>query len=154
MSRLKIVLKDAVEKLGEPGDVVSVAGGYARNYLIPKGLAVPATKGNIKHASNWRDSRATREARELRSATELKSKLEAQLLVVQAQAGPDGRLFGSVTAAQIAEAIGSATGTQIDRHEIEIADPIRHLGMHEVVIPIRGEVSALVRVEVVAGGSE
>lgn len=154
MSRMKIVLRGAVAKLGEAGDVVIVAGGYARNYLIPKGLAVPATKGNVKHASTWRDSRASREAREQRSASELKAKLEGQLLVVKAQAGPDGRLFGSVTPAQIAEAISSTTGAEIDRHKIEVTEPIRHLGMHEVVIPIHGEVSALVRVEVVAGGAE
>ncbi|MGH2758159.1 MAG: 50S ribosomal protein L9 [Actinomycetota bacterium] len=151
---MKIVLRGAVAKLGEAGDVVIVAGGYARNYLIPKGLAVPATKGNVKHASTWRDSRASREAREQRSASELKAKLEGQLLVVKSQAGPDGRLFGSVTPAQIAEAISSTTGAEIDRHKIEVTEPIRHLGMHEVVIPIHGEVSALVRVEVVAGGAE
>jgi large subunit ribosomal protein L9 len=154
MSRMKIVLKGAVAKLGEAGDVVTVAGGFARNYLIPQGLAVPATKGNVRHAATWRDSRTSRDAREHRSAEELKAKLEAQLLVVQAQAGPDGRLFGSVTPAQIVEAIASAVGAEIDRHRIEVAEPIRHLGMHEVVIPIHGEVSALVRVEVVAGGAE
>lgn len=151
---MKIVLKGAVPKLGEAGDVVTVAGGFARNYLIPKGLAVPATKGNVRHAETWRDSRASRDAREQRSAEELKAKLEAQLLVVQAQAGPDGRLFGSVTPAQIAEAISAAVGAEIDRHRIEVAEPIRHLGMHEVAILIHGEVSALVRVEVVAGGAE
>lgn len=136
-------------KLGDAGDIVTVAGGYARNYLIPRGLAVPATKGNVKHAETWRDSRAIREARDRTQAEDLKAKLEAQRLVVPAQAGPDGRLFGSVTAAQIAETIAATAGIEIDRHRIELAEPIRHLGIHEVAVAIHGEVSAQVAVEVV-----
>jgi large subunit ribosomal protein L9 len=149
MSKAKIILRQAVDNLGEVGDLVTVAGGYARNYLIPRGLAVPATKGNIKHAETWRSSRATRDAKELTTAEQLKSKLEAQPLVITAQAGPDGRLFGSVTAAQIAEVIAGTLGAEIDRHRIELAEPIRHLGLHVVAVPIHSEVSAQVTVEVV-----
>lgn len=149
MSRAKIILKQAVPNLGEVGEQVTVAGGYARNYLFPRGLAVPATKGNIKHAETWRSSRATRDAKERTQAEDLKRTLESQPLVVQAQAGPDGRLFGSVTAAQIAEAIASTLQATVDRHSIQLAEPIRHLGLHEVVVPIHGDVSAQVTVEVV-----
>ncbi len=149
MSRMKVILRGAVAKLGDAGDIVTVAGGYARNYLIPRGLAVPATKGNVKHAETWRNSRATRETRERTHAEDLKAKLEAQSLVVPAQAGPDGRLFGSVTAAQIADTIAATAGVEIDRHRIELAEPIRHLGIHEVTVVIHGEVSAQVAVEVV-----
>lgn len=149
MTRMKIILRGAVPKLGDAGDVVTVAGGYARNYLIPRGLAVPATKGNVKHAETWRNSRASREARERTQAEELKTRLEAQPLVVEAQAGPDGRLFGSVTSAQIAEAIAATAGADVDRHAIELPEPIRHLGLHEVKVSLRGDVSAQVSVEVV-----
>ncbi|HYZ92688.1 MAG TPA: 50S ribosomal protein L9 [Actinomycetota bacterium] len=149
--RMKIILREAVPKLGDAGDVVTVAGGYARNYLLPRGLAVAATKGNLRHAETWRTSRTAREGRERAQAEELKTVLESKPLVVTAQAGPDGRLFGSVTAAQVAEAIAAASGTQIDRHAIELAEPIRHLGMHEVRIPIYGDVEAQVTVEVVEG---
>jgi large subunit ribosomal protein L9 len=103
----------------------------------------------VKHAETWRNSRATRETRERTHAEDLKAKLEAQSLVVPAQAGPDGRLFGSVTAAQIADTIAATAGVEIDRHRIELAEPIRHLGIHEVTVVIHGEVSAQVAVEVV-----
>ena len=150
---MKIILRQPVPKLGEVGDVVTVAGGYARNYLLPRGLAVPASKGNLAHAETWRTSRSTREARERSQAEDLKTRLEAQPLVVRAQAGPDGRLFGSVTAAQVTEAIASSSGASIDRHTIELAEPIRHLGLHEVRVPLYADVAAQVTVEVVEGGA-
>ncbi len=153
MSRVKIILRESVEKLGDVGDVVTVAGGFARNYLIPRGLAVPATKGNVKHAETWRNSRATRDARDKANAEEVKSKFESQPFVIGAQAGPDGRLFGSVTAAQIAEAISTSLGVEIDRHAIDLAEPIRHLGLHEVSISVLSDVTAQVTVEVVEGSS-
>ncbi len=149
--RMKVILREPVAKLGEVGDVVTVAGGYARNYLLPRGLAVAATKGNLTHAQTWRTSRAAREGRDRAQAEETKARLEAQPLVVKAQAGPDGRLFGSVTAAQIAEAIGATAGAQIDRHSIVLPEPIRHLGLHEVRIPVYEDLEAQVTVEVVEG---
>lgn len=149
--RMKVILREPVDKLGEIGDVVTVAGGFARNFLLPRGLAVPATKGNLKHAETWRTSRAVRDSRERTQAEELKGRLEAQPLVVTAQAGPDGRLFGSVTAVQIAEVIVESMGADIDRHSIELPEPIRHLGLHEVRVPIHAEVEALVTVEVIEG---
>jgi large subunit ribosomal protein L9 len=153
MGRLKVVLRQPVETLGEVGDVVTVAGGYARNYLIPRGLAVPATKGNVKHAETWRQSRSTRDSREQGHAEELKTKLGSRPLVVTAQAGPDGRLFGSVTAAQIADAIAAEFGSPVDRHLIELAEPIRHLGLHEVTIPLHPEVTAVLTLEVTEAAS-
>src|SRR5688572_31303766 len=118
MARMKIVLRQAVPKLGEPGDQVSVAGGFARNYLIPRGLAVPATKGNLKQASDWQNSKAARQAKERSGAEQLKAKLESQPLAVVAQAGPDGRLFGSITAADVSAAIASQYSVEVDRHAI------------------------------------
>jgi large subunit ribosomal protein L9 len=146
---MKVVLRQEVPKLGEVGDVVTVTGGFARNFLIPRGLAVPATKGSIKQSDDWRQSRGAREAKGVRQARDLKQKIEAQPLSVAAQAGPDGRLFGSITAAQIAEALKERLDTDIDRHGIELSEPIRHLGFHSVQIKLHGEVSADVTLEVV-----
>lgn len=150
MSRVKVVLRQQVSKLGDPGDLVTVSGGYARNYLIPRGLAVPATKGNLKQASDWASSRASREAKERSNAEALKAKLEAQPLAVTAQAGPDGRLFGSVTASDVSVALAAQLEVEIDRHDVELPEPIRHLGTHDVRIPLGGGVTAAVTVEVTA----
>ena len=151
--RTKVILRQPVAQLGDVGDIVTVAGGFARNYLFPRGLAVAATKGSVKHAETWRSSRATREGRERTQAGELKTRLEAQPLTVTAQAGPDGRLFGSVTAAQISEAISTTLGADIDRHTIDLSEPIRHLGLHEVQVRVHAEVTAQVTVEVVEGSA-
>ena len=152
MARMKVVLRQAVDKLGEAGEQVTVAGGFARNYLIPRGLAVPATKGNIRQASDWQNSRSAKLVRELQGAETLKAKLEAQPLPVTAQAGPDGRLFGSITAADVSGAISALHSLDIDRHRIELAEPIRHLGLHEVRVPLHADVVARVTVEVSAAG--
>jgi large subunit ribosomal protein L9 len=147
MARMKIVLKEPVAKLGNAGDLVTVAGGYARNYLIPRGLAVAATKGALKQAEHWAKGQTEREAKERTGAEELRSKLEATPLKLTARAGPDGRLFGSVTANDVAQAINAQQGTQIDRHDIEL-EPIRSLGVHTARIPLFTDVVAEVTVEV------
>lgn len=150
MAKMKVVLKEPVPKLGEIGDVVSVAGGYARNFLIPRGFAVPATKGNVKHADTWKQSKAARLTKVVTEANQLKTKLESAPLAITAQAGPDGRLFGSITTTQIAEALGARVGIEVDRHAIELAEPIRHLGLHEVKVALGAEVTAVVTVEATA----
>lgn len=150
MARMKIVLRQPVEKLGEIGDVVSVAGGFARNYLIPRGLAVPATKGNVKHADTWKQSKAAKTAKEKADAEAMRLKLESLRLTVEAQAGPDGRLFGSVTAANIAEAIKASGDVDVDRHAVELEEPIRHLGVHDVAVRLAPDVEAKISVEVTA----
>jgi large subunit ribosomal protein L9 len=147
MARMKVVLKEPVAKLGEAGDLVTVAGGYARNFLIPRGLAVAATKGSLKHAEHWAKSQGAREAKERTGAEELKARLEAQPLRVTAQAGPDGRLFGSVTANDVSQALASQSGIQIDRHDVEL-EPIKSLGVHTARISLHPEVTAELTVEV------
>jgi len=149
MARVKVVLREPVEKLGDPGDIVTVAGGFARNFLIPRGLAVAATKGNVKQAETWAAGRSAKVAKELADATALKARLEAQPVRLTANAGPDGRLFGSITNAAVAEGISRDFGIEIDRHAIELAEPIRHLGMHEVRVNLPAEVTAVVTVEAV-----
>jgi large subunit ribosomal protein L9 len=152
MAKMKIVLKQAVTNLGDAGDQVSVSGGYARNFLIPRGFAVPATKGNVKQADTWRNSKAAGEAREKLQAEQLRDKLRSAPVTVTAQAGPDGRLFGSVTAADVAQAIGSQLGVEVDRHQIEL-EPIKHLGVHEVKISLHPEVSTDIPVEVLSASA-
>lgn len=149
MSKMKIVLKQAVDKVGDAGDQVTVAGGFARNFLIPRGIAVPATKGNVSQADTWRNSKSAKEAREKTSAEQLRDKIRSAPLSVTAQAGPDGRLFGSVTAADVAQAISGTFGVEIDRHAIDL-EPIKHVGVHEVRVKLHPEVSAEIPVEVVA----
>jgi large subunit ribosomal protein L9 len=148
---VKVVLREPVAKLGGAGDVVAVAGGFARNFLIPRGLAVPATKGNLRQAEHFASSEAARTAKEAAESSALKVKLESAPLRVAAHAGPDGRLFGSITTAQIADALSAAAGTPMDRHSIELAEPIRHLGLHEVRVNLPADVVATITVEAVEG---
>jgi large subunit ribosomal protein L9 len=152
MAKMKIVLKQPVTNLGDAGDQVSVSGGYARNFLIPRGFAVPATKGNVKQAEVWRNSKSAKEGREKLQAEQVRDKLRSAPLTVSAQAGPDGRLFGSVTAADVAEAIGAQLGVEVDRHQVEL-EPIKHLGVHDVRVTLHPEVVAELPVEVLAASA-
>lgn len=147
MADMKIVLTEDIDNVGEMGEVVKVAGGYARNYLIPRGLAVAATKGNVRHAEQWRQQREARAQKEVNEAKQLKQRLETVPLRIPAQAGPDGQLFGSITTAHLAEAISAVLDTSIDRQSIELDEPIRHLGFHEVSINLHPDVTANVTVE-------
>jgi len=149
MARMKVVLRTPHPKLGEAGEVVTVSGGYARNYLIPRGLAVAATKGNVKHADSWKQSKEALAAKEVQTAEAVKATLESVPLRISAQAGPEGQLFGSITAAQVAQAIADAYELDIDRHTIELPEPIRHLGFHEVQARLHADVIARVTVEAV-----
>jgi large subunit ribosomal protein L9 len=152
VARMKVVLREVVPQLGEPGEVVTVSGGYARNYLIPRGMAVVANKGNLKQAEDWKNSKAAQLARARANAEQLKGQLESASLKVTAQAGPDGQLFGQVTAANLAEAIEAQIGATVDRHTIEIADPIRHTGVHEASVSLSSELQARLTIEVEAAG--
>jgi large subunit ribosomal protein L9 len=147
---MKIVLQQEVEKLGVPGDVVSVADGYARNYLIPKGFAAPATKGSAKNAERLRRAHEQKVQKAVLEARELAAKLTAAPLTVTAKAGEEGKLFGSVTAADIAKELEAKAGATIDRRSVHLAEPIRTVGAHEVTIRLHPEVEAAVTVEVVA----
>ncbi|HEX6207865.1 MAG TPA: 50S ribosomal protein L9 [Actinomycetota bacterium] len=147
---MKIILQKEVEKLGQPGDIVEVKDGYARNYLIPRGFATQATKGAVLHAERVRREHETREAKALEQAAALAKRLEKTPVQVQAQAGEDGRLFGSVTTQQIAEAVQRSIGEGVDRHEIRMDEPIRSTGTHEVLVHLHPEVNATITVQVVA----
>jgi large subunit ribosomal protein L9 len=144
-----ILLQD-VESLGERGTVVDVSAGYLRNYLLPRKLAEPATKGSIDAAQRRREQaeRAAREAVE--RAQENAALLGRTVLTIPQQAGEDGRLFGSVTTQDIADAIRDARGIRVDRRKVHLEEPIRHVGTYMVVVEVTDEVTATVKTMVVA----
>lgn len=145
---MKVVLLRDVPNLGRAGEVKEVADGYARNYLIPKGLAVPATEGLIRHAAETRQAAEQRRVRQLTSARETAARLEGAVVTVQARAGQGDRLYGSVTAQQIAEAIARQLGVEVDRRRIELEAPIRTLGTYPVRVRLGPEITARVQVVV------
>jgi large subunit ribosomal protein L9 len=144
-----ILLKD-VENLGSAGDAVDVSPGYLRNYLQPRKLAQPATKGALEEAQRRREAaeRAAREAEE--RAGETAALLAKTVLTIQHRAGEDGKLFGSVTNAEIAEAISEARGLRVDRKKIQLEEPIREVGTYMVEIEVGGGTTAKVKTIVAA----
>jgi large subunit ribosomal protein L9 len=145
---MKVILQHPVEKLGVPGDVVDVADGYARNYLMPRGLAVRATKGGVRHVDSLKRAHGVRVDRAKAEAQSLAAQLTASSIVVSAHAGEEGRLFGSVTANDVAEAIRRQTGVAIDRHDVHLEEPIRSVGSHEVRVHLFAEVDPVLTVQV------
>jgi large subunit ribosomal protein L9 len=137
-----------VEQLGERGDVVSVAPGYARNYLLPKRLAMPATPGNLRTLEHRRRVWELKEAQETEAARALANRLAELALTVTKKAGESGTLYGSVTTAEIADLL-AAKGVEIDRRRIVLDEPIKTVGTHEVSIKLHREVSGTVQLEVV-----
>jgi large subunit ribosomal protein L9 len=144
-----ILLQD-VESLGERGAVVDVSAGYLRNYLLPRKLAEPATTASIRAAERRREAaeRAKREAED--RAKDNAALLGKTVLTIPQQAGEDGRLFGSVTTQDIADAIRDARGIRVDRRKIHLEDPIRHVGTYMVVVEVTDDVMATVKTMVVA----
>ena len=148
---MKIILQKPVEKLGVPGDVVEVADGYARNFLVPRGLAVKAHKGAAKQAETLQRAHATRITKQKSEFEAVASKLISEGPIrVSARAGEEGKLFGSVTAADLADAISSHTGISVDRKDVRLDEPIRSLGTHEVRVHLFHEVDPVVTIEVAA----
>jgi large subunit ribosomal protein L9 len=147
---VKIVLRADVEHLGRKGDLLEVTDGYARNYLVPRGMAIKATKGAVAQAEAMRRNRAARDARDREGADAVATQLGAQTLRVMARAGDGGKLFGSVTNADIAAAAHDQLGVELDRRAIELAEPIRDLGAVDLTVRLHPEVSALLHVEVQA----
>ncbi|MGR3936622.1 MULTISPECIES: 50S ribosomal protein L9 [Streptomyces] len=147
---MKIILTHEVSGLGAAGDVVDVRDGYARNYLVPRGLAIRWTKGGEKDVEQIRRGRRIREIATIEQANEVKARLEGVKVQLKTRAGDAGRLFGSVTPADIASAIKDAGGPDVDKRRIEVQQPIKTLGAHQVSVRLHAEVAAKVGVEVVA----
>jgi large subunit ribosomal protein L9 len=145
---MKIILQKPVDKLGAPGDIVEVADGYARNYLVPRGLAVKATKGGERHIESLQRAHGTRVNKAKAEAETVASALTATPIVIAAHAGEEGKLFGSVTPADIAEAIERQVGVTVDRHDVHVEEAIRSVGAHEVRVHLFSEVDPVVTVQV------
>jgi large subunit ribosomal protein L9 len=147
---MRVVLRDDVESLGKKGDLVDVADGYARNYLVPRGLALRATRGVVAQAEAMRRNRDAREVRDREGAEAIAAQLASRRIEVKARAGEGGKLFGSVTAADVAAAVAAQVGVELDRRRVELAEPIRELGAAEVTVKLHTDVDAVVAVDVVA----
>jgi large subunit ribosomal protein L9 len=147
---MKVVLQDDVKGLGTTGDVKDVADGYARNYLIPRRLAAPATAGTLKNVEAQRASLAKRQAQIDADAHALAERLGAMTLTLKARVGSQDRLYGSITSADIAAALGSELGTTFDRRKLVLEDPIRELGTHTVPVHLARDVTTSLTVNVEA----
>lgn len=147
---MKVILLESVKKLGAKGDVVDVSDGYARNYLIPRGLAVAADESNVKQLQHEKSVEKRREERERQEALELKAELEKLVLKLQMKSGEKGRLFGSVTPADIANGLKKQAGIKVDRRKVELGDPIKSVGEFPVAIRVYPGVTAQLKVVIEA----
>ncbi|QES49140.1 50S ribosomal protein L9 [Streptomyces venezuelae] len=147
---MKIILTHEVSGLGTAGDVVDVKDGYARNYLVPRGFAIRWTKGGEKDVAQIRRARKIHEIATIEQANEVKAKLEGTKVRLATRSGDAGRLFGSVTPADIAAAIEASGGPKVDKRRVELGAPIKTLGSYQVSVRLHADVVANLGVEVVA----
>jgi large subunit ribosomal protein L9 len=143
---MKVLLTRDVDKLGRAGTVTTVADGYARNYLIPKGLALPATESALKQADSFRAVEAKRVDKLHQEATALAERLAGVSVSFKARAGEKDKLYGSITSADIAAALAEEIGVEIDKRKIELGEPLRELGTHQVTVRLAAELTPQVTV--------
>ena len=149
MAQVKVILREDIPRLGDAGEVVSVRPGFARNFLLPQGKAILATESSMKALDHHQRVIGEKVAREKKTLEGEKSRIEALSLEIAVQVGEEGKLFGSVTAAQIAELL-EAKGVTVDRRKIELAEPIKEVGEHRVPLRLHREVVAQLRLNVKA----
>jgi large subunit ribosomal protein L9 len=148
---MQVILRERLENLGNAGEIVDVKSGYARNYLIPQGLAYEATAGNLRQIERERSQREKREAETVSTAREQAGKLEGISLTFNARAGQEGKLFGSITSGDIADKLAEQ-GIQVDRRSIELEEPIKALGVFTVPIRLHSQVRPEIKVWVIQEG--
>lgn len=146
---MQVILKQDVEKIGRRGDIVDVSRGYVRNFLVPRGLAEMATPTRLEEVHREMAEAEERDRRMAERAGEVAETLNKSVITIEARTGEDERLFGSVTAANIADAIDKARGVRVDRRRIKLEEPIRSLGTHQVPVQVYGDIEASVKVIVV-----
>jgi large subunit ribosomal protein L9 len=147
---MKLILTQEVPGLGPAGEVVEVKDGYGRNYLIPRGFAITWTKGGQKQIDSIRRAREASEIADLDTARSVKERLEADEIRLEVKAGESGRLFGSITPADIVDAVSAAGGPSVDKRRIEMGQPIKTVGAHTVTVRVHPEVAATLKLDVVA----
>ena len=145
---MEVILRQAIEKLGNPGDLVKVSPGYARNYLIPRGIAYEATPGNVKRIAQEKARLEAAENTRRASAQDIAAKLEQVSLTFSARVGEEGKLFGSVTTADIAQQL-EAQGYHIEKRQIDLHEPIKALGVYRVPIRLHADVKPEIKVWVI-----
>ena len=145
---MKVILRKDTDKVGKRGDIVEVAEGYARNYLLPKGHAIKASDGAVAQAASMRRSRDLRDAKDREAAETIAKVLVSRTISIQSKAGSEGRLFGSVTASDVADAIKAQTSIDIDRRKLHL-DQIKTLGSHQVSVRLHSDVEFPVTIDVV-----
>jgi len=148
---VKVILKADVKGVGKAGSILDVADGHARNYLLPKGLAEEATSGNLQQLEGRRAAKEKRDDKSRSEAKALASTISAKPVVVRAKGGEHGKLFGAVTTTQIAEAVHAEFGVALDRHKLELAEPIKSAGDHTCIAKLAHGLSAKIAVRVVTG---
>jgi large subunit ribosomal protein L9 len=147
---MKLILTQEVTGLGAPGDIVEVKDGYGRNYLVPRGLALPWTRGGEKQVESIKRARGVRQVRDLDHAKEIQGQLQGLKVALPVRSGANGRLFGAVTVGDIVDAVKDAGGPDIDKRRVEVGEPIKTLGAHTVTVRLHPEVSATIPFEVVS----
>ena len=146
---MQVILMQDVEKIGQRGDIVDVSRGYVRNFLVPRNLAEVATASNMEEARRRMEESEDRNRRMAERAGDIAATLNKSVITIEARTGEDERLFGSVTAANIADAVEKARGIRLDRRRIRLSEPIRSLGTHQIPVQVHGDVEANVKVIVV-----
>ncbi len=147
---MKILLRSDVKGLGRRGDIVRVSAGHARNFLLPNDLAVVANEGTVVQAEAMRKAQEFKAATDRESARNLATSLSTKVITISAKAGNEGRLFGSITSAEIVKAVFDQTGITIDRKQVQLEAPLRALGDHVVAVELFTEVSTNIAVNIVA----
>ena len=144
-----MILRSDVADVGKKGDILDVADGFARNYLVPKGLALRATNGNVQQAAAMRRARDLRDAKDRGAAEEVARVLVPAVITVKAKAGTEGRLFGSVTSTDVATAVQDQTGIELDRRKLQLDEPIKSVGTHQIPTKLHPDVEFAITIEVV-----
>jgi len=147
---MKVVLRSDIAGVGRRGDIVDVADGHARNYLLPRGMAFAATAGAVNQANAMRKARDLRETADREAAQTIAGQLKDRTITITAKAGAEGRLFGSVTAADIADALSSQAGIEVDRKTV-VSQPIRAVGAHSAILRLHADVECNIALNIVAG---
>jgi len=147
---VKVILRADVSDVGKKGDIIDVSDGFARNYLVPKGLALRASEGNVQQAGSMRRARDLRDARDRGAAEEVARVLLPAIITVRAKSGNEGRLFGSVTTTDVAAAVQQQTGIEVDRRKLQLDEPIKSVGTHQIPTKLHPDVEFAITVEVVS----
>lgn len=147
---MRLVLRQDVASLGKRGDIIEVADGYGRNYLVPKSLAFVATEGVKAQAAAMRHSRDLKDSRAREEAEQVARRLVPMVIRIPAKAGSSGKLFGSITSHDIADAVAEQAGIELDRRRLHLIEPVRSLGTHEIPVKLHSDVEFRVTVEVVS----